>query len=454
MIGRAQSRPGNFTILAFTAQISSLTLNEANGPSIPLTISPNPYPVDFNRLTTDSLLFGAFAVPSGVQFNSVSIALQSFQVTISNETGGTIAGAVNGPCLAGSICVFNPGPATVDTFATEVFPITFAPGTTKNAFFNIFPESIITVASSGLTLAFNKGVPITAIPAPRLGAAAGTIETIEDFTGKVTATTGSTVSITNGSGVALTAKFGSSTTLDDPQTLCSQGTITACVVTGAIVSMDGTVATDGSLTATEFDLLNSPPTTSLDAIEGTVVPSSPGNFGLVVTDKQFSGNNTTVKDANIGDVFTVTLANTASFAVDTKNLTTATAPVVPTNLFAGVGDILNGQTVRLHVTAATGSAGTNDQALTADRVQLRWTRFTSFVNVAPSGSTLSVGSIGSIFQLTPQGTAIIQLYSPGTTLDNLSSINMIPAQASNLISTRALFLRSSPNFFATKIRDQ
>ena len=441
MISQSQIRPGNFTILAWSGTIDSLSLNQTVGTSTNLNIAA--IPVDFNRLSTDSLLIGNFTNIPAAAFSTMTMALSHFIITISNESGGNI-----GNCPAMAICEFSPAPATV----TIPSNLTVNPGKTTNVFFTFFPSNIITVSAAGISLSFTGNTPISEQSVVRVGVPANSVDTIEDFTGVVTKVSASSITVQNGSGLTLAAALGSETFANNsPSGQCTAGNI-SCVQVGSIVSLDGDVSLDGIVTATEVDLLN---TTSEDAIEGTIFSTGSGTFSLVVTDKQVMSSNATLTSANIGDIFVVNGLSTAtSYTVDTKTLGTVTAPPIPTNLFASAGDILNGQTLRLHVASATGSASTNNQTLTTDTVQLRWTRVTGSVNVAPSGSVIDIIGAGSIFQLPTTGSAMVQTYSPGTTLDNFASLQALGGGASALISTRALFLTGVPNFFAAKVRAQ
>jgi hypothetical protein len=443
--GESQAKPSKFTLLAFNAQISSLTLNETGGNAVNLPLSPASYPIDFNRLSTDSALLGTFTVPTGTSFSSMSMALTSITITLHNESGGAI-----GTCPDNAVCEFTPAPG-IASITANLFPGSFTAGTATNAYLSVRPDNIITVSNAGLSLVFDQNTPVGAIALPRPGEAANVLDTIEDFTGKVISVSGNSVSITTGSGVSLAAKIGGTATLDDPQGLCPTATIAACVTTGSIISIDGVINTDGSLTANEFDLLD---TTTVDAMEGSIFSTGPGTFALVVTDKQDAADLATLTAANIGDVFTVNIANGATFPVDTKNLSNAN-PVVPTNLFQSSGQIQNGQTVRLHVTAASGSAANGNQTLTTDKVQLRFSRVTGIATNA-SGNLFNLGSLGSAgvsFFGAPSTSFVVQTFPGVTAFDNTTGgINGIVMAGANDASIRALLINNT--FYATKARHQ
>jgi hypothetical protein len=447
LIAGTEADPTAFTVLALSGQISSLALTPTTGSAIALPLSPSPYPVDFNRLITDTAVLSVAVIPANTSFTSMTVGVQNISVTIANGPNAI------GTCAANAVCEFTPAPSTATVLAT-LFPGSLTPGADgkANIYLSVNEQTDVVGGGSGLTVNFN-GVNTNGVGSfslPRKGTPSGVIDLVQDFTGVVTAVSANSVTVTNGLGVALTAAL-SSTILDVPQTtLCPTQTIVACVVKGAVVSMDASVASGGALTATEIDLLD---TTAVDAVEGTIFSPTPGTFSLVVTDKQVVSGNTALTAANIGDLFALTLDPAATYVVDTKNLTTAASPVVPTNLFQSSADILKGQTLRLHVTAASGTQAASNQALTANAVQLRFSRVGLTAN--PSSTTvLSVNSFNQLYQVTAP--VQVQTYSPMTSYDNgiTSNSDIGGVGTSNQVAIRALLLRSTIPFYATMVRDQ
>jgi hypothetical protein len=442
LIAEPLSLDHQFTVLAFPARITSLVLNQTVGAPVALSLSPITFPVDFNRLITDTADVGTFQVPAQTTFTSMSMALSNIEVTIAN--GPNTIGA----CAPNTVCQFNLAPSIANITASK-FPTAFLAGTRNNLYMMVHTSSVLTSSTAGLAVDFSPVNFVPILPLPRAGAPANALDLIEDFTGQITAVSSSSISILTGTGVPLTAALSSSTTLDVSQaSLCPEPqSLAGCLRTGQTVSMDAIVNLNGSLTATEIDLLDSP---SVDAIEGTIFQLTPTTFGLVVTDKQALTLPALIS-ANIGDVFAVTLASGSTFLVDTKTLTTATPPV-PTTFFQSSTDILNGQTLRLHVMSASGTTAAHNQALTANSVQLRFTRFTAF-GQPTSTNVVNIGNVFSFFPLPPipQG----QIFPGITNLDKLTSLSSLGTPGvSQVISIRALFLRTQPNFYATKIRDQ
>jgi len=441
MISQSQIRPGNFTILAWNAQITSLSISDSTGNATNLALPETPLSVDLNRLSTDTLVLGAFPLPAATSFTSLTMAFSNFLITIHNETGASIGNN----CPNGAVCEFKPAPSTV-TFTAS---IALTAGKTSNVYFTVFPSNIVTVSASGLSLVFTQNTPISEQVAPRLGLPANTVDTVEDFTGVVTAVSSNSIAVKTGSGAAIATTLSGSVAIDDPLGLCNavQKTVSACAPVGSVVSIDGLVNTDGSITTTEVDLLS---TTTVDSLEGTIFSTGAGSFAMVVTDKQVISNNATLTAANIGDIFVVTGLDAATFSVDTKNLSTAN-PAVPTDLFQSSGDILDGQTVRLHVTGATGTEAAGNQTLTTDIAQLRFTRFTANSSTV-SGTLFDVTDLGSFYQVANQ--SVVQTYTGTTAFDGVTDISGVGNAVAPLVSVRALFLNSQDNFYATKVRHQ
>lgn len=457
LIGGPESVQTNFTLLAFSAQISSLTLNEVSGTAHSLALSPTPYPVDFNRLTTDSVVLTLDTIPVNTSFSNMTMAVQNITVTIANGP------AAIGTCAANAVCEFSPAPSNATITAT-LFPSALTPASDGNVniYLDVQAQAIVTNSGSAISVNFTSASSNTigSFDLPRKSSSLGTaVDLVQDFTGVVTAVSATSITVTNGSGVSVTAGLGTGTTLDVPQTaLCPTNTVAACATKGSIVSMDAAVFSGGALAALEIDLLDT--STAVDSVEGTVVSLLPASFSLVVTDKQVTSGDATLTAANIGDIFSVTLDPAATFLVDTKALTSGAAIFpVPINLFASSADILSGQTVRLHVKpgSASGTKGTNNQVLTASQVQLRFTRITGTVAASQTNIiNLSSGSTNQVYQLGTTAQIQVQTYPGVTTYDNgiTSNSDIGGTGSSNLVSIRALYLKSTPNFFATTIRDQ
>jgi hypothetical protein len=221
------------------------------------------------------------------------------------------------------------------------------------------------------------------------------------------------------------------------------------VVNQTLVSVDATVSTSGILSLLSADLLDASPR---DEVEGTLINNGTlGQFFLVVANKEVASGNGTLSAANPGDVFLVTL-NNPTFIVDLGEFfnNASLPPGAVTPLFASEADLVNGQDVMVHVTAATGAASTGNQAITSDQVRLRFTRTTGTVQTV-SGQSFSISNLPPFlgFVTNPLVNTII-----GTTnFDGVTDINSVTTGQS--VSIRALLLNNSTySFYAAKVRLQ
>jgi hypothetical protein len=231
--------------------------------------------------------------------------------------------------------------------------------------------------------------------------------------------------------------------------LCTALNATCLVVNQTVVSVDATVDKSGTLSLVSADLLDASPQ---DEVEGTLINiGTPGQFNLVVANKVVASGNSTLASANPGDVFLVTLSN-PTFLVDLDEFFNKASlpPSNVTTLFTGEADLVDGQDVMVHVTAATGTAAARDQALTADRVLLRFTRTTGTVQ-AVSGQTFTLSNLPPFMSFTtnPQ----VQTVTSATNFDGVADINSVAV--GQTVSIRALLLnRSTFTFYAAKVRVQ
>jgi hypothetical protein len=104
----------------------------------------------------------------------------------------------------------------------------------------------------------------------------------------------------------------------------------------------------------------------------------------------------------------------------------------------------------VHVTAATGTAATGDQAVTADRVLLRFTRTTGTVQTV-SGQTFTLSNLPPFMSFASN--PLVDTISGVTNFDGVADVNSVTV--GQTVSIRALMLnRSSFNFYAAKVRVQ
>jgi hypothetical protein len=433
----------NISVLAATVGITGVALNPSTGSAVSVTLSPTVFPVDLARLQSDTAFLGSISLPADT-YTSVTVTFSAPVLTILNQSGATL----NGTCLTGTICkiVLSAGSSQV---TTAPFPLTLTSGQATGVSINLDLNTALTVTSGTLALNFSTANVAKAATLPRTGAPTGSLDLIEDFVGKVTASSSSSLTVTAANGITLQFKLPSAPVIEDPQGLCVAVNATCLVANQTVVSVDGTVNTDGTLTLVSADLLDATPQ---DEVEGTLISNGvAGQFFLVVSNKVVASGNSTLSSASVGDTFLVTLSNPL-FIVDLDEFfnNASLPPSSVTTLFSSEADLVDGQDVMVHVTAATGTAAGGDQAITADRVRLRFTRTTGTVQ-SVSGQSFTLANVPPLI---PFVTNPLVYTIPGATnFDGVTDVSSLAA--AQHVSIRALLLNNSVfSFYAAKVRVQ
>jgi hypothetical protein len=433
----------NISVLSATVSITGITLNPTSGNAVPLTLSPTTYPVDLTRLQADTALLGVLSLPAG-SYSSATVTFSAANLTLDNKSGATL----NGTCLSGTICKIVLPAGSSQVTATP-FPLTLTAGQASGISLNLNLNDAITVSSGTVALNFSAADTFNVVALPRIGAPAGSLDLIEDFVGLVTAKTTTSITVMGSNGILLSIGLPSTVVIEDPQGLCAAVNATCLMTNQTVVSVDATVNSAGALTLVSADLLSATPQ---DELEGTLInTATPGQFNLVVANKVVASGNTTLTAANPGDVFLVTTTN-PTFAVDLDEFfnNASLPPANVTTLFAGVGDLTDGQDVMVHVAAATGSAATGDQAVTADAVLLRFTRTTGTVQTV-SGQTFTLSNLPPF--MTFASNPLVDTISGATNFDGVADVNSLAV--GQTVSIRALLVpRSTFTFYAAKVRVQ
>jgi Domain of unknown function (DUF4382) len=432
--------PAGVSILSFTLPVAGITLTPSSGSNVTVPITPSSY--EMTRLQTDSSLVGLnLSVPAG--------AYTSINVTVTASSGVYIntSGAAIGTCANGAVCPMPSGAAT-----TIQVPLALTLAENQNQWIGLdFNLRNAITNTNGVTVDFNQPNVMTATTTPRVGIPAGSVDTIEDFIGKVTAATSSSITVTSGiTGKSITAAVTSNTEFDlapVDYSSCS-GTAPACVTVGSTVSMDSALSSSGTLTATEIDALDA---VALDEVEGTIYPTGQANqVGLIVADKVVVNSTTPLASSTttFGTGIFLTVDSGTTYSVDTKTLSTQGLSIQ----FAGSGDLLAGQTVRVQLANITSTS--SGISATATNVLLRWSRLTGTVNsVAGNSFTLAnipgyINTLNPTLSLTPQ----VLTYPNATAFDGITDVSQLSATTSQLASIRALFSVNSPPFQAAKVR--
>jgi hypothetical protein len=177
--------------------------------------------------------------------------------------------------------------------------------------------------TNGITVDFNQPNVMTATTTVRAGIPSGSVDTIEDFIGVVTAASSNSITVQSKiTGNSMTATISSNTEFDlAPVTYskCS-GTAASCITIGSTVSLDADLSSSGALTASEIDVLDA---VAGDEVEGTIYPTGvAGVVGLVIQDKVpiTSTSPLASSSTTFGTAIFLTADSSTLFSVDTKTL--------------------------------------------------------------------------------------------------------------------------------------
>ena len=426
--------PAGTSFITLNMPISLITLTPTTGADVNLLSTPTTF--ELTRLQSDSSMIGTFQVPAGTYTKLNIFETNSPSGVWLNNSGATIIG-----CNTATICNFAgsaQGQLSIDLtkvagLSAQGLVVTSAQNTALGIEINL---NTALTATGGLSFDLKQVGALTAVALPRTGQASGTVDTVEDFLGKVTAVSAGKITLQNNAGVTLVGTTSNSTTFDAPPPPvggaaagCGGNFNAACVAVGQTLSVDGTVAATGAVTLTNVDFLDIP---ASDEVQGTIFfTSTPGKFLLVVNDKIQTSTNALLTPIGAGFTVNVTLDPVATFAVDTSNLGISQTPVG----FQAPTDIENGQNVLVHVKSTSQTTLVN---ILADRVVLRFSRVTGTVNTI-SGNVFKIQNIQSFFgtPLLPPG---VQTFVPQTTFDNATGGTINGLTVGDSVSIRALLL--------------
>jgi hypothetical protein len=298
---------------------------------------------------------------------------------------------------------------------------------------------------------FTQPNVLSATTTPPIGTLpSGDVANIDDFTGAVTAKSGTSITLKSTVRGSLTATISSSTPVFDPQLQCTGGGSLNCIGVGSIVSLQGVMNITGSITATSLDVIDKS-TSPADEVEGTIYPSTcngGSNFGMILNDSVIFTSSSPLANANFGQGLCLTLAASPNFSIDTGILTSQAG--VPTTVgFTSASDLLAGQNVRVKVTGA--ATGTNGINVTVTALILRFSRLSGTVST-PGSFTFTINGLPAYitaFTTAPQ----VATYMNATVLEGTTSIGSLTNSQS--VSITALFLNPAsvtPPLQAAKVR--
>src|SRR5271157_4296669 len=446
--------PAGTNVLSFTLPIAGISLTPSpSGSLVPVaTVTSS---VEVTRLQSDSAVIVDQGSVAAGQYSAIAVTLGPTSSTNNlfiNTSGSTITYGTKS-CLNGAVCDL-----PIGAVFTITIPLSLNLSANQNQWIGLdFNLNKAITSSNGISVDFSQTGVLTATTTTRTGIPSGSVDTLEDFTGVVTAyTAGSSITVKSAiRGTSLTASLSTSTEYDMAPLNYSQcpGTASACVTVGSTVSMDTTVSSSGTFAATEVDVLDA---VAVDEVEGIIYPTlTAGELGMVLADKVSASGNSTLSaaTATYGRGVLLTL-NATNYSVDTKTLSSQLLqPVVG---FSSGSVLLGGQVVRAQITGISTNNNGNITA-SANNLLLRYSRLSGTLN-SVAGSAFTVASLpGYIYALNTSLTSTPQVFTYlGLTefdgITGLSDPTLIVGTTT--VSIRALYLNTPAqySFQAAKVR--
>lgn len=443
--------PPGTSILSFTVTVTGVSLTPSSGSAINIPLPGTTFVVDLTRLQSDSTFLGSVLnnVPAGA-YTNVTLAVSGSSVTYCVQLNPGTPG-----CASGSVATVT-GAAAAPVISKA---ITITANQTTSLRLQADMASALTINSSTQVVsAVNLGATnvftLSTLPPAASSLATNQLDFVEDFTGVVTAISGSSVTVTTSKHGAITAVANSSTFFS-PNCTAASPSLSACAATNQLASIDAALNSDGTFTLLEFDPLA--PTAS-DWVEGVVtsVPSSSSQFQLVANDIFLAPSGSLIgSNLAIGNGVTVNLASGAGFGVDSKGL------LVPADAttFENANDtsvLRPGQTVAVHVTSFTAAGASTPAAVSTDFVGLRFSRVTATVSSSSPPNVFFVNNLPPFFGATiPLEVQLNQAVAPQTAPTNFDGVtNGSGITASQTVSIRVLYFgqASATPFTAAKVR--
>jgi len=441
--------PAGTNVLSFTLPIAGISLTPSSGS--PQSVTTVISSVEVTRLQSDSAVIADQASVPAADYTAINVTLGPTSSTNNlfiNTSGSTITYGTHS-CANGKICAL-----PVGAIYTISVPLTLNLSANQKQWIGLdFSLNKAITTSGGISVDFSQTGVLTATTTTRKGIPSGSVDTLEDFTGVVTAyTSGSSITVKSAiRGVSLTAVLSASTEYDlapSSYSLC-QSTASACVKVGSTVSMDTTVSSSGTFTATEVDVLDA---TAVDEVEGIIYPTTTtGEYGMVLADEVSASGNAALSAGTYGSGVLLTL-NATNYSADTKTLSSQFS--APTG-FTNSGDLLGGQVVRAQISGISTDSNGNITA-NANNMLLRYSRLSGTVN-SVAGSAFTVASLpGYIYALNTSlnSTPQVFTYATLTAFDGITGLSDSTFQAGASVSIRALYLNTPAPypFQAAKVR--
>ncbi|HEV2102875.1 MAG TPA: DUF4382 domain-containing protein [Candidatus Acidoferrum sp.] len=428
-ISISDTPPANTTILSFTLPIIGIKLTNSAGTDVAVFSPGSAANFELTRLQSDSGVVVTNASVPADTYTSLTIALGSPSGVFVNNSGAAVGNCPGANPF--SVCGIS------GTFTNITVPLgNLRLNADANQWLDLdFNYNNAIDTSTGISINLGLSNVLAVNTSTPVGVPSGDFANVDDFTGRVTALSNSSITLGSTARGNLTATISSSIPVFDPQGLCGATVNLSCIGVGSIVSLQGVLTTAGTIVGSSLDVIDSSKTPA-DEVEGTIYPSNcngGANFGMILSDSSITTGGSPLAGPGFGAGICLTVSPTASFLVDFGILTGQ--PGLPATGFTNANDLLAGQTVRAKITgAATGTNSLIDATATA--MILRFSRLTGTVS---TGSTTGFSISGLPTYITAFTTlAQVQTYQNATLFEGVSTSGL-----QGTVSISALFFNPS-----------
>lgn len=434
--------PTNTSVVSFSLPIIGITLTPSSGSAVSVFSSNPSTDFELTRLQSDTNLVLANQTVTAGSYTAINVTVAGPTGTFANSSSGTV-----GACVAGAFCGMTGNAATITyTFSS---PLVLSSGGNQWVDLDFNYNNAIVTSSNVVGIDVTQPGVMTASSTVPVGVASGNFANIDDFTGAITALSGTSITLQSSLRGSLTAAITSSTPWYDPQGQCNGGGSQSCVGVGSIVSLQGLLSTSGLVNATSLDIIDAS-TAPADEVEGLIFPSScngSASFGMILSDSVIFTSGSPLTTSGFGSGVCLTIDPSATYGIDTGIL--STQAVSPHIGFQSGSDLLPGQTVRARITGA--ASGTNGVNVTATGMLLRYSRVTATVSVAANVFTVTgLPGYFPTFSIPAQ----VQTYTGATLFEGTTDPNSL----TGTVSFSAFFVNPTGGvqypFYAAKVRQQ
>lgn len=434
----SDSAPANTALMSFTLPVLGITLTPSGGGSA-VSVLSSATNFELTRLQSDSALVAANVSLAAGSYTAVNVTVSAPSAVLFNNSGAAI-----GSCVNATVCALQGKAATITFSFPSSSPLVLTAN--QNLWLGLdFNYSNALVSTNGsVSIDVTQPNVLTALTTPPTGVPSGNFANIDDFTGAVTALSG-TITIQSKLRGTLTASIASSIAVNDPQSQCTGGATLSCIKTGSIVSLQGVLTNTGAVNGAELDVIDAS-TTPADEAEGTLYTNTncASGVGMILSDSSITSSSP-LATAGLGQNVCLTLGANATFTIDDGILTNQGVPLAG---FSSSGDLSAGQTIRAKISNAV--SGSNIINATASGLILRFSRLTATVS-AVTIPTFTITGLPAYFASTPTPTPSVQTYTNATIFEGGTA----GLSAGQTVSLSALFLNpriSQQPFQAAKVR--